>query len=128
MPKTKSKPRRTASPHKARPHLDADPVDQISREFEAAVAALARFDLHTADAGRLVIDAVEAEFERLHKNIGVYIDRIKHFKATDLKSLRLKARAVYWCNEDFGHVGGGTTDMDLTKSILLDLLNLPNQV
>jgi hypothetical protein len=101
----------------------AEAVDVVGKQFAAATAAFERFNLQHPDCPDN--GALNAEFDRLYEQINRLLKPIQTMKATDLKSLRLKALAVYWCNDDFSHLRGNTTDVRITKTILIDLLNLP---
>lgn len=100
-----------------------DPIKWMANEFEAAVEAFERFNL--LHGGMDNDAATDAEFDRLYDVAASRAKRIADMKATDLPSLRLKARAALWCNDEFDFMDGDTTDQKLARGIVQDLLNLP---
>jgi hypothetical protein len=61
----------------------------------------------------------------MYRPVSDLAKRIADMKATTLDGLRLKARALQWCNEEFDFMNGKTTDERLAYGLVQDLLNLP---
>lgn len=94
----------------------------LADEFEAAVAAFDRFYLLNQDTES--DRALSAECDRLFVAVSSKAKRIAGMKATTLDGLRLKARALMWCNEELDFMDGNTTDERLARGIVQDLLDL----
>lgn len=102
----------------------AEAHDLLSREFEDAIFALNRCGALQEQS----IDdtALDAEFSRLFNIVIALVRRIENLSGNDLAVLKLKARAVEWCNDEFDHIQGETTDARITRSILAGLLERPS--
>jgi hypothetical protein len=96
----------------------ADPIAMLAAEFEAAWAASDEFFRNTPSG------ATNEDYERMFRPVGDLANRIADMKATTLDGLRLKARALMWCDEEVGFMDGNTTDERLARGIVHDLLNL----
>lgn len=108
-------------PAAAAPQL-IDPIKQMADEFEAAVAAFDRFYLLNQDTES--DRTISAERDRLFEAVSSKAKRIAGMKAATLDGLRLKARALMWCNEELDFMDGNTTDERLARGIVHDLLSL----
>ena len=100
------------------PTSEGAAVAELARRFGEAVAEIDRFELEHEDD-----DSDEAN-ERRHKLEGEISDllgMIRNLPAADLATLRLKARAVLYCNPALSHVDGEPLDEQLTRSIVLRL-------
>ncbi len=95
----------------------SDPVIDIHRELEDAMAS---YD----GLCRLRSQKSDVEFENAHGELTKIVHRVELTKATDLESLRLKARALLWCNEELDFMEGETTDVKLARGIIRDLMDL----
>ncbi len=96
----------------------ADPITMLAAEFEAAWAASNEFFRNMPEY------TSDEDYERMFRPVSDLADRIANMKATTLDGLRLKARALMWCDEEVGFMDGNTTDERLARGIVHDLLNL----
>jgi hypothetical protein len=69
--------------------------------------------------------STDEDYGRMYRPVSDLAKRIADMKATTLDGLRLKARALQWCNEEFDFMNGKTTDERLAYGLVQDLLNLP---
>lgn len=95
-------------------------LTRLGAELEAA------WSVEAADAERCETDE---ELEAVMARAGDIVDRIEHLPASTLAGLKVKARAVSWCNQGeeidpnrFNPYNGATTDGRLAASIVRDLL------
>lgn len=96
-----------------------DTIKTLSDEFEAAWSAMDQF-FQNAPRG-----TTDEDYERMFRPVSDLARRIADMKATTLDGLKLKARALQWCNEEFDFMDGQTTDERLAYGLVQDLLNLP---
>lgn len=96
-----------------------DPIKTLSDEFEAAWVQWNQF-FQSVPHG-----STDEDYERMYRPVSDLAKRIADMKATTLDGLRLKARALQWCNEEFDFMNGKTTDERLAYGLVQDLLNLP---
>lgn len=95
-----------------------DPVVPLANEFDIARAAMDEF------FRSVPVGASDADYERIFTPVSDLAKRIAATKATSLAGLKGKARALVWCNEEFGFMSGSTTDERLACSLVQDLLTL----
>ena len=101
---------------------EVDPIDVLAAEFERASTELSHFEIKYYGVDT---PEINEEYQRVYGRVDEYIDRIRIISATDLKTLRLKARAFLWCNEGIHFGLDPCTDMKIAKSIIENLLALP---
>lgn len=93
-------------------------IKTLSDEFEAAWAAMDRF-FENVPSG-----STDEDYDRMFRPVSDLAKRISDMKMTTIDGLRLKARALQWCNEEFDFMDGQTTDERLAYGLVQDLLNL----
>jgi hypothetical protein len=94
-------------------------IKALSDEFEAAWAAMDRFFANVPSG------STDEDYDRMFRPVADLANRIADMKMTTIDGLRLKARAMQWCNEEFDFMEGKTTDERLAYGLVQDVLNLP---
>ncbi|OPH84246.1 hypothetical protein B2M20_02950 [Nitrobacter vulgaris] len=95
-----------------------DTIQTLSEAFEAAWAASDEFYRNVPTG------STNEDYERMFRPVSDLARRIADMKMTTLEGLKLKARALQWCNEEFDFMDGKTTDERLAYGLVQDLLNL----
>jgi hypothetical protein len=93
-------------------------IKTLSEEFEAARAASDEFYRNVPTG------STDEDYERMFRPVSDLARRIADMKMTTLEGLKLKARALQWCNKEFDFMDGQTTDERLAYGLVQDLLNL----
>lgn len=68
---------------------------------------------------------ISEEYDRLYDRYHDILDHILWMQATDIRSFRLKAKAVFACNQKLSHLRSDSLDTQLTRSIIAQLLGAP---
>lgn len=68
---------------------------------------------------------INEEYDRIYDRYHNILDHILWMQATEIRGFRLKAKAVFACNQKLSHLRSDSLDTQLTRSIIAQLLGAP---